>query len=89
MMYGGWMWENGWGWAGWILICVVTVLFSAAVITAIVLAIRYAGGSRNSASGPPDQGPSRPEDILAQRFALGEIDEDDYRRRVTLLHEYR
>ena len=30
MMYDGWMWGNGWGWAGWVLMSVVMVLFWAA-----------------------------------------------------------
>lgn len=34
-------------------------------------------------------GPPRPADVLAGRFAGGEIDEDEYRRRVTPLHEHR
>ena len=89
MMHDGWMWGNGWGWAGWVLMSIVMVLFWAAVITAIVLAIRYAGSSRNTASGPPEYAPSRPEDVLAERFARGEIDADEYRRRVTLLREHR
>lgn len=89
MMYGGWMWGHGWGWAGWVLFVVLTVVFWAAVITAIVLAIRYAGGSRHSVSGLPPYGPTRPEDVLAERFARGEIDEGEYRRRVMLLHEIR
>ena len=54
-----------------------------------VRAIRYVGGSHNTASGPPNYGPSRPEDVLAERFARGEIDEDEYRRSVTLLPEHR
>ena len=37
MMYDGWMRGNGWGWAGWVLMSIVMVLFWAAVITAIVL----------------------------------------------------
>ncbi len=88
MMYDGWGWGSGWGWAGWVLLCVVTVVFWAAVITAIVLAVRYAGGSRNTAGGAPAYGPPRPEDVLAERFARGEIDDDEYRRRVMLLHEH-
>jgi hypothetical protein len=32
---------DGWRWGGWVLMCVVMVLFWSAVITAIVLAIRY------------------------------------------------
>ena len=36
MMYDGWMWGNCRGWAAWVLMCVVMVLFWAATITAIV-----------------------------------------------------
>ena len=69
MMYGGdgWMWGNGWGWGGWVLMTMVMVLFWAAVITAIVLAVRYLGGGgshRNQASA----GSARAaEDMLAER----------------------
>jgi len=52
MMYDGWMWGDGWGWGGWILMTVVMVLFWAVVITAIVLAVRYVGGSRHTSGGP-------------------------------------
>jgi putative membrane protein len=89
MMYDGWMWGNGWGWVGWTLMAIVMVLFWGGVITAIVLAIRCAGGSINSAAHPPSYGPSRPEDVLAERFARGEIDLDEYRRHVKVLQEHR
>lgn len=89
MMYDGWMWGDGWGWDGWVLMCVVMVLFSAAVITAIVLGVRYLVGSSGAGGGPPRYEPPRPEDVLAGRFARGEIDEDDYRRRMALLREHR
>jgi putative membrane protein len=87
MMYHGWMW--GWGWVGWTLMAVVMVLFWVGLITAIVLAIRYVAGSSNVAAGPPSYRLSRPEDVLAQRFARGEIDDDEYRRRVRTLQEHR
>lgn len=89
MMYDGGMWGHGWGWAGWTMFGVVMVVFWAIVITAVIVAIRYAGGSRNTAGAPATYGPPRPEDVLAERFARGEIDEDEYRRRVTVLHEHR
>ena len=88
MMYDGW-WGDGWGWGGWLLMSVVMVLFWVAVITAIVLAIRYLVGSGGARGGPPRYEPPRPEDMLAGRFARGEIDEDEYRRRITLLREHR
>jgi putative membrane protein len=89
MMYDGWMWGDGWGWGGWVLMCVVMVLFWVAVITAIVLAIRYLVSSGGASWGSRSYEPPCPEDVLAGRFARGEIDEDEYRRRITLLHERR
>ena len=37
----------------------------------------------------PAPGPNRAEDLLAERFARGEIDEDEFRRRMALLREHR
>jgi putative membrane protein len=90
MMYDGdrWMWNHGWGWGGWILMTVVMVLLLAAVITAIVFAVRYLAGSHTTGA-PTGYRLSRPEEVLAQRFARGEIDEDEYGRRMTLLREHR
>ncbi len=34
-------------------------------------------------------GPEEAEDLLAERFARGEIDEDEYLRRAALLREHR
>ena len=82
----GWMWGHGWGWGGWVMMSVVMVLFLLALITAIVVAIRYLSGS-NPAPMKPPPGYARPgpENVLAERFARGEIDEDEYRRRLSLL----
>jgi putative membrane protein len=89
MMYDGW-WGNGWGWAGWVLMSVVIVLFCALLIIAIVLAIRYLAGSRDTSAGTASYRPSPPaEDLLAERFARGEIDEDEYRRRMSIIREHR
>lgn len=75
-MMDGW---DGWGWGGWILMAAPMVLFWVAVITAIILGIRYvsAGGShRNYTAERP--APTA-EDVLTERFARGEIDEDEFR----------
>ena len=85
MMYDGW----GWGAGGWIVMTVVMVLFWAAVITAVVLAVRYLISSRHTRAHPTGAGPSRAEGLLAERFARGEIDEDEFQRRMTLLREHR
>ena len=82
MWYGG----DGWGWGGWLLMTVLMVLFWAVVITAVVVAVRYLAGPRQAA---PGSRPSRAEDLLAERFARGEIDDEEFRRRQALLREHR
>jgi putative membrane protein len=85
MWYGG----DGWGWAGWILMTVGMVAFWALVITAVVLAIRYLTGPRSTAASTSSAGLAGAEDLLAQRFARGEIDENEYRQRLGLLRDQR
>ncbi|MFJ5901901.1 SHOCT domain-containing protein [Streptomyces sp. NPDC093064] len=42
-----------------------------------------------SASDEPGWGSRRAEDLLAERFARGEIDDEEYKRRLALLREHR
>ena len=86
-MYDNWGWGMGWG--GWLLMTLVMIVFWAAVITAVVLVVRYVAGSGRPGAGPGPSGPARAEDLLAERFARGEIDDDEYRQRLTLLREHR
>jgi putative membrane protein len=68
----------------------VLTLFFALVITAIVAAVRYLGGPGHH-HGPGAHGAlpgRRPEELLAERFARGDIDDEEYRRRVALLREH-
>ena len=69
-------WHGDWSWWGWLWMSVTMLAFWGLVIGAIVVALRHpAGGdSRRSAEG-----------VLAERFAAGEIDEDEYRRRLEVL----
>ncbi|MEU9759182.1 SHOCT domain-containing protein [Streptomyces sp. NPDC047985] len=87
------MWYDGWG-GGWLLMAVIMVVFWSLLIAGIVALTRYLGGGRGNRSGPPSGeagwgGGRRAEDLLAERFARGEIDEDEYRRRLTVLREQR
>lgn len=72
---------SGWGWA---VMLVGTVAFWALVITAIVLFVRYVGQSTRR---PPELPPATrtPEQLLAERFARGEIDEAEYRHKLDVL----
>lgn len=72
---------NGWGYA---LMTISMVVFWALVIYGVVLLARYLGRSDRPAGGRPT-----PEDLLAERFARGEIDEPEYRQRLDSLRQHR
>lgn len=83
------MWYDD-GWGGWLVTTVFTVLFWALVIAGVVALIYYVTRIRHNQRGGGDgQGGLRAEDLLAERFARGEIDEEEFRRRLTLLREHR
>ncbi|MEU2716646.1 SHOCT domain-containing protein [Streptomyces sp. NPDC007205] len=75
------------GW-GWFAMSVGVVLFWALIIALGVLLYRSLArpGEGSNRAGSRQQGTS-PEQLLAERFARGEIDEDEYRRRLTVLRE--
>jgi putative membrane protein len=81
------MWYNGdhFGWIGCLLGSAVMVVFWALIITAIVLLVRYLTLSGTDAK--PAAGSRTAEDLLAERYARGEIDDEEYRRRLTLLRQ--
>jgi putative membrane protein len=66
-----------WSWGGWLLMTATVVAFWAFVAWVVVVMIR---ASRPPAAHAPD-----PERILAERFAVGEIDDDEYCRRLDAL----
>jgi len=71
-------WHMGdWSWGGWLLMTAAMVAFWAFVAWVVVVAIR--------ASRPPTQLSPDPERTLAQRFAAGEINEDEYQRHLDVL----
>ena len=62
------------------------VLFWGLVIFGIVALVRYLGGTRDATGSTPAAGrQTPPEEMLAERFARGEIDDDEYQRRRELL----
>jgi putative membrane protein len=84
------MWHDadGWGWLGWVLMTAGMVAFWALLITAIVLVIRYLATSRGPANPPSVPAQIRAEQVLAERFARGEIDDNEYRQRLAQLREH-
>ncbi|GAA4529915.1 MULTISPECIES: SHOCT domain-containing protein [Nonomuraea] len=77
------MWDYGAG--SWLVGGITMILIWALIITAIVALVRYIGGSRNTGMPWNRQGSLRPEDVLAERLARGEVDVDEYKRRLELL----
>jgi putative membrane protein len=55
------------------------------VITGIVLLVRHLGRSGQQSDQPPP--PHAPEQVPAERFARGEVDETEYQNRLAILRE--
>jgi putative membrane protein len=74
------------GW-GWFAMSTSMILFWALIITAAVLLFRAANRPHEHTHTPAAPAPRpTPEQILGDRFARGEIDEDEYGRRLNALH---
>ncbi|MER5642752.1 SHOCT domain-containing protein [Kitasatospora sp. NPDC002227] len=78
---------NGWGIG---LMTFGTLLLLGLLIVAVVVLLRYAGHAPHHHPVPPAP-PVRPEpeQLLAERLARGEIDTDEYRRRLDALRDGR
>jgi putative membrane protein len=69
---------------GYLLTTVSMILFWALIIIAIIALVRYLRhGNQRTPVAQPQQ--SSPEQLLAERFARGEIDEPEYRHRLEVL----
>jgi putative membrane protein len=68
---------NGWGYG---LMTISMVLFWALIILGIVALIRYIGRAGQVATARPT-----PQQLLDERLARGEIDEEEYRRRMDVM----
>jgi putative membrane protein len=73
--HGGWSWALG---LGSILVWVLVAMALVAIVRLFTRGLGYAGGA--GLYGPP--GPATPEQILAERFARGEINPDEFYERV-------
>jgi putative membrane protein len=74
------MWGYPNSWRGWLLMTVGMLGFWGLLIALGVALVRR--------PGPPDQQRhSSPEEILAEGFARGELDADQYRERLRVLRE--
>lgn len=74
---------NGWGYA---LSAIVMIAVLVLIVLAVVVVARSLIGPPRPPAFPP---PDSPESVLAQRLARGEIDDDEYRRKIALLENRR
>ena len=73
------MWYHGdWGWGAWLVMTFSMLAFWGLVIWVVAALAR--GGNGSPVAKRPD-----PEDVLAHRFAAGEIDADEYQERLAAL----
>ena len=77
MMY----WNDGWGWGAWLMMTIFMVVFWGLVAWVVVTLVRGSSGTQRPRSSA--------EDILAERFARGELDEDEYSGRLDALRSKR
>jgi putative membrane protein len=78
-----WWWHSG---TGWFFPGILMMLFWILVFVVIVSMIwrRHRWGHYHD-HGRYWQGEKAPEDVLADRFARGEIDEEEYNKRLEVL----
>lgn len=75
-------WYTGWGGGGMGFGSVFMIVPLVLLIVVVVLLVRWAGGSRGES---PRESARSAREILDERFARGEIDDEEYRRRRKLL----
>ena len=85
--YGPGMMGDGW-WFGMMMGSLMMIIFIAAVIVLVVVAIRwFSGGGTHRLNAPSEPRAKTPLDILKERFAHGEIDNDEFEERRRALGE--
>lgn len=80
----GMMWGGG---TGWFMGPIFMLLFLALIVAIVVLVIRWLGGTGGNAGGLLSQRGASARQILEERFARGEIDEEEFRQRKQALEE--
>jgi putative membrane protein len=78
--------DHGMGGWGYLFPGLMWLGFWVLVVVAVVLLFRGRSGSQpDRPAGQPDRRPDSAERVLADRYARGEIDDDEYRRRLDTL----
>jgi putative membrane protein len=76
-------WNDGWGVGNWVAMSLMMLVVWGVLIALVVLAVRGSLRPPRPNSGTsPDRDADR---LLAERYARGEIDEDEFHRRSEVL----
>jgi putative membrane protein len=75
-----WWYGNGMDGWGYALMTVSVLLFWGLVVFGVIAWVRHVGRQDRSIGARPT-----PEQVLAERFAHGQIDEQEYRQRLDVL----
>ncbi len=78
-----WWNEGGWGPEAWILMTLTMIAVWGGFIALLVWLFR--DGTNQSSGAAPQSPTSKADQVLAERFARGEIDEGEFTRRRDLL----
>lgn len=73
---------GNWGIGEWLAMSAMMLIFWGLVIAFVVWAFRGYGGRDRHAAGHT----GRSDQLLAERFARGDIDEEEFTRRTEVLH---
>jgi len=89
MMDHGYGYGGGSHWGLWVLMIVAMVIFGGALAWVIVTLVRHRGSAPGSIPSAAGSGPSPPGSdalrILNERLARGDINEEEYTRRRSLI----
>ena len=78
------MWDDNGTWSAgdWVAMSLM-VIFWGLLVVAVVAFVRWS--RRDAATSRTASPPETAEQVLANRFARGDLDEEDYRRRLSVL----
>jgi putative membrane protein len=79
--------HDGWGFAGWWVMMLGMLFFLILVVVLVVALVRWTGPGGDRRDGVPDSGRSEALRILDERFARGDLTEEEYRQRRQVLLE--